>query len=163
MTTLNSQKHRNRFTVGALGVVFARVSITFAAPAHADTALVQDRLSRSIQAVASGLTMASADLRPPTIPQQKKKAPPHDDVSWEPFSLVREGGVEPPHPFEYTDLNRARLPIPPLALCPFAGASQGYRLKSLTVKGSGPAHTYIGAWERCFEQVTSLRGHFGAI
>ncbi len=33
--------------------------------------------------------------------------------------LVREGGVEPPHPFEYTDLNRARLPIPPLALTPF--------------------------------------------
>jgi hypothetical protein len=30
--------------------------------------------------------------------------------------LVREGGVEPPHPFGYTDLNRARLPIPPLAL-----------------------------------------------
>ena len=29
--------------------------------------------------------------------------------------VVREGGVEPPHPFEYTDLNRARLPIPPLA------------------------------------------------
>ena len=29
--------------------------------------------------------------------------------------MVREGGVEPPHPFEYTDLNRARLPIPPLA------------------------------------------------
>ncbi len=29
---------------------------------------------------------------------------------------MREGGVEPPHPFEYTDLNRARLPIPPLAL-----------------------------------------------
>ena len=33
--------------------------------------------------------------------------------------VVREGGVEPPHPFEYTDLNRARLPIPPLALTPF--------------------------------------------
>lgn len=31
------------------------------------------------------------------------------------ISGVREGGVEPPHPFEYTDLNRARLPIPPLA------------------------------------------------
>jgi len=29
---------------------------------------------------------------------------------------VREGGVEPPHPFGHTDLNRARLPIPPLAL-----------------------------------------------
>lgn len=63
MTTLNSQKHRNRFTVGALGVVFARVSITFAAPAHADTALVQDRLSRSIQAVASGLTMEISEHR----------------------------------------------------------------------------------------------------
>jgi hypothetical protein len=32
-----------------------------------------------------------------------------------PHVVVREGGVEPPHPFEYTDLNRARLPIPPLA------------------------------------------------
>jgi hypothetical protein len=29
--------------------------------------------------------------------------------------FVREGGVEPPHPFGHTDLNRARLPIPPLA------------------------------------------------
>ena len=29
--------------------------------------------------------------------------------------LVREGGVEPPRPFGHTDLNRARLPIPPLA------------------------------------------------
>jgi hypothetical protein len=36
---------------------------------------------------------------------------------------VREGGVEPPHPFEYTDLNRARLPIPPLA----RDAGKGYR------------------------------------
>src|SRR3954466_10356217 len=30
--------------------------------------------------------------------------------------IVREGGVEPPRPFGHTDLNRARLPIPPLAL-----------------------------------------------
>ena len=45
--------------------------------------------------------------------------------------VVREGGVEPPHPFEYTDLNRARLPIPPLALCFLTGAKQGY------------SHTYI--------------------
>ena len=30
-------------------------------------------------------------------------------------SHVREGGVEPPRPFGHTDLNRARLPIPPLA------------------------------------------------
>jgi hypothetical protein len=28
---------------------------------------------------------------------------------------VREGGVEPPRPFGHTDLNRARLPIPPPA------------------------------------------------
>ena len=32
-----------------------------------------------------------------------------------PDCLVREGGVEPPRPFGHTDLNRARLPIPPLA------------------------------------------------
>ena len=30
-------------------------------------------------------------------------------------AVVREGGVEPPRPFGHTDLNRARLPIPPLA------------------------------------------------
>lgn len=29
--------------------------------------------------------------------------------------LVRKGGVEPPRPHGHTDLNRARLPIPPLA------------------------------------------------
>jgi hypothetical protein len=32
--------------------------------------------------------------------------------------LVREGGVEPPRPCGHTDLNRARLPIPPLARAP---------------------------------------------
>ena len=31
------------------------------------------------------------------------------------LGVVREGGVEPPRPFGHTDLNRARLPIPPLA------------------------------------------------
>ena len=36
----------------------------------------------------------------------------------EDITLVREGGVEPPHPFGHTDLNRARLPIPPLARIP---------------------------------------------
>ena len=48
--------------------------------------------------------------------------------------MVREGGVEPPRPHGHTDLNRARLPIPPLALCHrtphFTGAtatSQLYR------------------------------------
>src|SRR3954453_10747421 len=32
-----------------------------------------------------------------------------------PLGGVRERGVEPPRPFGHTDLNRARLPIPPLA------------------------------------------------
>src|SRR3954466_8385993 len=40
--------------------------------------------------------------------------PPRGAGSWS-LIVVREGGVEPPHPFGYTDLNRARLPIPPLA------------------------------------------------
>src|ERR1700712_1851379 len=39
---------------------------------------------------------------------------------------VREGGVEPPRPFGHTDLNRARLPIPPLA----HEAFEGYRTDS---------------------------------
>ena len=51
----------------------------------------------------------------------------HDDCrklkKWVYMPVVREGGVEPPHPFEYTDLNRARLPIPPLA----RDAGKGYR------------------------------------
>lgn len=42
------------------------------------------------------------------------------------ISGVREGGVEPPRPCGHTDLNRARLPIPPLAprvpTAPTAGA-----------------------------------------
>ena len=28
---------------------------------------------------------------------------------------MREGGLEPPHPYGHSDLNAARLPIPPLA------------------------------------------------
>ena len=32
--------------------------------------------------------------------------------------MVLKGGVEPPRPFGHTDLNRARLPIPPLELEP---------------------------------------------
>ena len=29
--------------------------------------------------------------------------------------VVREGGLEPPHPYGHRNLNPARLPIPPLA------------------------------------------------
>src|SRR3954465_1925775 len=42
----------------------------------------------------------------------RKKDPLHPGG---PSPSVREGGVEPPRPFGHTDLNRARLPIPPLA------------------------------------------------
>ena len=45
-------------------------------------------------------------------------------------SLVREGGVEPPRPFGHTDLNRARLPIPPLARIRFREATPCYRLRT---------------------------------
>lgn len=30
-----------------------------------------------------------------------------------PRIVVRTGGVEPPHPFGYQDLNLARMPVPP--------------------------------------------------
>src|SRR5690606_25578605 len=42
-------------------------------------------------------------------------AEPLGTVGIPPFRSVRKGGVEPPRPFGHTDLNRARLPIPPLA------------------------------------------------
>ena len=51
---------------------------------------------------------------PPGTPDEPRPASTHRGKS--PVeSSVREGGVEPPHPFGHTDLNRARLPIPPLA------------------------------------------------
>src|ERR1700676_2279020 len=34
--------------------------------------------------------------------------------AFEEINLVPKGGLEPPHPCEYMDLNHARLPIPPL-------------------------------------------------
>ena len=43
--------------------------------------------------------------------------------------VVREGGVEPPRPFGHTDLNRARLPIPPLAQHPDGrGSAAGHHI-----------------------------------
>jgi hypothetical protein len=39
--------------------------------------------------------------------------------------LVPKGGLEPPHPCEYTDLNRARLPIPPLRQCFVVSSTNG--------------------------------------
>jgi hypothetical protein len=52
-------------------------------------------------------------------------------------SHVREGGVEPPRPFGHTDLNRARLPIPPLA----RAAGEGYPRQRSIPK---PAHAAAG-------------------
>src|SRR5699024_11853453 len=50
-------------------------------------------------------------------------------------SAVREGGLEPPCPLEHTDLNRARLPIPPLARNFGTGNSthQGRRFRQSTL------------------------------
>ena len=45
-------------------------------------------------------------------PQQKSRAIVENDNPG--YHKVREGGVEPPRPHGHTDLNRARLPIPPL-------------------------------------------------
>ena len=33
------------------------------------------------------------------------------------ITIVREGGLEPPHPYGHRHLKPARLPIPPLARC----------------------------------------------
>ena len=41
-----------------------------------------------------------------------------------PTMSVLKGGVEPPRPFGHTDLNRARLPIPPLELGRLCGDLQ---------------------------------------
>ena len=76
--------------------------------------------------------------------------------------VVREGGVEPPRPFGHTDLNRARLPIPPLAPNPPQwAASKGYRpafrstlvsqLLALVCCGPAPRRTVVG-------EVTSMGG-----
>ena len=58
---------------------------------------------------------ASHDAGPGDPDPRRRTRPRSSDrglVAW----VVREGGVEPPRPFGHTDLNRARLPIPPLAL-----------------------------------------------
>ena len=53
--------------------------------------------------------------------------------------MVREGGVEPPRPFGHTDLNRARLPIPPLA----REAGQGYPSAEILPK---PGRHHAAGW-----------------
>src|SRR5687767_10135306 len=53
---------------------------------------------------------------------------------------VREGGVEPPRPLGHTDLNRARLPIPPLA----REACKGYPSAAGDPKLGDPV-TIVGA------------------
>ena len=58
----------------------------------------------------------------------------------EPPLVVREGGVEPPCPFGHTDLNRARLPIPPLARDPPGWeAPQGYRWPEASLCSTSPS------------------------
>src|SRR3954468_5564839 len=64
----------------------------------------------------------------------RKKDPLHPGG---PSPSVREGGVEPPRPFGHTDLNRARLPIPPLA----PEARQGYPRRECSPK---PPQAHVG-------------------
>ena len=47
-------------------------------------------------------------------PTKKSWAATRMSTMSRPNTLVLKGGVEPPRPFGHTDLNRARLPIPPL-------------------------------------------------
>jgi hypothetical protein len=51
-------------------------------------------------------------------------------------NLVPKGGLEPPHPCEYMDLNHARLPIPPLRRCVpvFSLDGQSTRTESLVLQ-----------------------------
>ena len=75
--------------------------------------------------------------------------------------LVREGGVEPPRPFGHTDLNRARLPIPPLA--PEAG--QGYPSALTRPKPAYDARRrseLTSARARCAARCGGRRGCAGA-
>ena len=61
-----------------------------------------------------------------------KKRRPTGGVS---LDSVREGGLEPPCPHGHTDLNRARLPISPLALTGRNPGNQGNRLSEIITVG----------------------------
>ena len=75
----------------------------------------------------------------------------HDEgpgsLSRGPAYNVREGGVEPPRPFGHTDLNRARLPIPPLARA--AEETLAHGRPPTQNDGTPPALTLVvtGSWE----------------
>src|SRR5690606_19969575 len=56
--------------------------------------------------------------------------------------VVREGGVEPPRPFGHTDLNRARLPIPPLA----REAGSGYPTARRPSQSAGATARTVEGW-----------------
>ena len=58
--------------------------------------------------------------------------PPYNRSS----TVVREGGLEPPHPFGHRNLNPARLPIPPLAL----GSSAGEPTPRFEARSTPKAH-----------------------
>src|SRR4051794_24174543 len=93
------------------------------------TSSVQFRLIVAALGSPSGGAVSGVVIRRTYSPRVRKRHEPGDAIARVtrlpreiPLLRVREGGVEPPRPFGHTDLNRARLPIPPLA--PEAG--QGY-------------------------------------
>lgn len=86
---------------------------------------------------------ASHDAGPGDPDPRRRTRPRSSDrglVAW----VVREGGVEPPRPFGHTDLNRARLPIPPLAL----EAGSGYPTADGRSQSAGPPLSRCGGTSR---------------
>jgi hypothetical protein len=70
---------------------------------------------------------------------------------------VGEGGLEPPCPYGHTDLNRARLPIPPPARV------NPHRVARAVMPPSGPRLTPLpvtrGAWSPSQSRSSTGRGH----
>src|SRR5690606_2109491 len=94
------------------------------------------------------------------LPERRRSRPDDSDRD---LRDVREGGVEPPRPFGHTDLNRARLPIPPLARVPskvstrpqrfphrrWSLASTRNRVGSTRVAPPAPHPGEVSSWAGC--------------
>ncbi|GAA4675993.1 hypothetical protein GCM10025780_20730 [Frondihabitans cladoniiphilus] len=76
----------------------------------------QRRLAQRARRPSAGPPRSDAARRAADDAQEREEPRlPKGDGALITHLLVREGGLEPPRPHEHTDLNRARLPIPPLA------------------------------------------------
>src|SRR5690606_18933414 len=86
--------------------------------AYATAKPANSTVSTTVPRVSGPASGRSRKLRPPGRCRQTRAAPDQIIRPGAAVVLVREGGVEPPRPLGHTDLNRARLPIPPLARVP---------------------------------------------